>query len=98
MKLEEGVPVILILGGSQGAQKINELIVQALPELVQKYQILHQTGSEKLAEVEATAKVLLEGNENAHRYRPFEYLNTLALRMAAGSIKCDYFSRRIWYL
>lgn len=85
LKLEKDVPVILILGGSQGAQKINELIVQALPDLVNKYQILHQTGKGKLKEAEATAHVLLEGNEYAHRYRPFEYLNTLALRMAAGA-------------
>lgn len=85
LKLEDDVPVILILGGSQGAQKINELIVQALPELVEKYQILHQTGKEKLKEVEATAQVLLERSEYKYRYRPFEYLNTLALRMAAGA-------------
>lgn len=85
LKLEKDVPVILILGGSQGSQKINDLIVQALPELVEKYQVLHQTGQDNLAGVEATAKVLLEGNKLAHRYRPFEYLNTLALRMAAGA-------------
>jgi len=85
LKLEPDTPVILILGGSQGAKKINDLIVQALPELVEKYQVLHQTGKDKLKEAEATAEVLLEKSDFKHRYRPFEYLNTLALRMAAGA-------------
>ena len=85
LKLEKNVPVLLILGGSQGSEKINDLIVQALPDLVPKYQVLHQTGKGKLLGVEATAGVLLEGSEFKNRYRPFEYLNTLALRMAGGA-------------
>jgi len=85
LKLEKNVPVVLILGGSQGSGKINDLIVQALPELVKDYQVLHQTGKGNLTEVEETSKVLLEGNELGRRYRAFEYLNTLALRMAAGA-------------
>lgn len=85
LHLEKNVPVILVLGGSQGAERINELIVESSPELVERYQILHQTGKGKLKGVEATAKVLLEGSKHAKRYRPFEYLNTLALRMAAGA-------------
>src|SRR5262249_52756925 len=32
--LEEGIPTILILGGSQGSQKINDAVLTALPELV----------------------------------------------------------------
>lgn len=85
LKLEKDVPVILVLGGSQGSEKINDLIIQALPDLVPNYQILHQTGKGNLAGAEETAKVLLEGSKFPGRYRPFEYLNTLALRMAAGA-------------
>ena len=35
---------ILILGGSQGSQNINDNILDILPELIEKYQVLHQCG------------------------------------------------------
>ncbi len=38
-------PLILILGGSQGAVAINDFIVGLLPQLLQKTQVLHQVGS-----------------------------------------------------
>ena len=85
LHLEAGVPVILILGGSLGAERINDTIIDVLPELVSKYQILHQVGKRNFNQVKTTAAVVLEGSEHAARYQPFEYLNDLALRMAAGS-------------
>lgn len=85
LHLEKNIPVILILGGSQGAEMINEVIIEALPDLVSEFQVLHQTGEEKVKQVEAMAKVILEGNKNAYRYRPFGFLSALALRMAAGA-------------
>lgn len=85
LELEENVPTILILGGSAGAQRINETILEALPRLVKKYQIIHQTGEELFKEVSSTAEVILENNQNARRYKPFNYLNNVAMRMAAGA-------------
>ncbi len=41
-------PKITILGGSQGANSINELAAQILQELLQKYEITHQAGSNNL--------------------------------------------------
>ena len=37
-------PVILILGGSQGAVKINEVLIKSLSHLLDKYQIVHLCG------------------------------------------------------
>lgn len=85
LHLEEGIPVLLILGGSQGSQIINQTIISALPELVEKFQIIHQVGTKNFSTVKTTAGVELDGNENKKRYRPFDYLNDLALRMAAGA-------------
>lgn len=83
--LETGVPVILILGGSQGASIINEAVLNALPELVKKYQVIHQTGKKNIEEVRRTADVVLHENQHRNRYKPFDYLNTLAMRMCAGA-------------
>ena len=45
LRLSEKLPIVLIFGGSQGAQKINEAVVGILKEkLNQKYQIVWATG------------------------------------------------------
>lgn len=41
-------PVILIMGGSQGARQINELVRASLDELVKKFQIVHIVGKGNL--------------------------------------------------
>lgn len=84
LKLEEGVPVVLILGGSQGAQKLNDAILGGLKDLVGKYAVLHQTGERNFIEVKTTADAILFDSPHKDRYKPFDYLNPLALRMAAG--------------
>lgn len=84
MGLEEAVPVILIMGGSQGSQVINDTVLSALPELVKKYQVIHQTGEKHFDLISGTAKVVLEKNINIGRYHPYAYLDVLNLRMAAG--------------
>ncbi len=84
LNLEEGTPIILIMGGSQGSQAINEVIIDSLNELVGKYQILHQTGRKNFQSVSETAKIVLKDNANSYRYHPFDYLNDLAIRMSAG--------------
>jgi len=38
-------PLILVLGGSQGAVAINDFVVNLLPQLLQKAQVLHQVGN-----------------------------------------------------
>lgn len=83
--LDPTVPTVLVLGGSSGAQRINETLLSALPELVQSANIIHQTGRELFKGVEGTAKVILDGNAYQSRYYPFPYLNILSMRRAAGA-------------
>jgi UDP-N-acetylglucosamine--N-acetylmuramyl-(pentapeptide) pyrophosphoryl-undecaprenol N-acetylglucosamine transferase len=84
LHLEDDVPSILILGGSQGSQVINDTVIDSLTDLVKDIQVIHQTGRKNFTEVSETAKIVLKENEFASRYHPFEYLNDLAMRMAAG--------------
>ncbi len=46
---------LLVLGGSQGSQIINDAIVKILPQLLYSYQIIHQTGEKNFNEVLAGA-------------------------------------------
>lgn len=85
LQLEEDIPVILVLGGSQGAKSINQHLLDTLPQLLDKYQVIHQTGKENLEETRQLASVILEKHTHRNRYKPFPYLNDLALKMVAGS-------------
>ena len=85
LKLRRDLPVILVAGGSLGAQAINEALLAALPELLKKYQVVHQCGEQNVSDMRARAKVVLGGSELEERYKPFGYLNDLALRMSAGA-------------
>ncbi len=55
--------ILLVLGGSQGAKQVNDLVVASLGELTRRYVVVHQTGPGQ--EV---------GAERSGRYLPFPYL------------------------
>ncbi len=82
--LEADTPVVVILGGSQGAQAINDAVIEGLPELLEKYQVIHQTGRANLAEIKETTGEILRNHAHASRYHPYDFLNELSLRMSAG--------------
>jgi len=82
--LDKNIPTIFIIGGSQGSQIINDNVVNALPKLVAKYQIVHQTGKNNLDYVKQTASVNLYNNPHQERYKPLENLNVTSLKMIAG--------------
>ncbi|MDR0562304.1 MAG: undecaprenyldiphospho-muramoylpentapeptide beta-N-acetylglucosaminyltransferase [Spirochaetaceae bacterium] len=42
--LKEWDRMLLVLGASQGAQQINELVKKTLPELTKRYTVIHQVG------------------------------------------------------
>lgn len=58
-------PVILIIGGSSGSQFINEIVRGLLPELLEKYQVLHLCGKGNLE----------QSLNNTAGYAQFEYAN-----------------------
>jgi len=83
--LDMNVPTIFVLGGSQGSMKINEAILTALPDMVAFANIVHQTGSANILEVEKVAYVILAEHPHKGRYHAFGYLNERAMRQAGGA-------------
>lgn len=57
-------PVIMVIGGSLGAANVNKAVREALPQLLQKFQIVHLCGKGKLDET------LLD----TPGYKQFEYI------------------------
>lgn len=74
-------PIILVLGGSRGAQAVNDLLLAILPQLLIDFEIIHQTGSKNLEQLKAEAKVVID-NELARRYHPIGFLKEVELRDA----------------
>lgn len=64
-------PVILIIGGSQGSKNINDAMLRILPELLNKYDIVHQTGEANLEEVKKVAESLLK----EHPFKDHYFIN-----------------------
>lgn len=65
-------PVLVILGGSQGAKMINEVIIQILPRLLATYEVIHQCGEKNYEETKDLAGKagVKAGREGYHLY-PF---------------------------
>lgn len=84
LKLDSTLPTIFVVGGSTGAQWINEVLLDALLDLTKRYNVVHQTGRNNAEECERIAGVVLRGSGQETRYRAFGLLNALALRMTAG--------------
>lgn len=83
-KLTGEKPIILIFGGSQGAQRINDLVLQILPEILKKFEILHQCGEKNFQEVEAEANVTITENFKKY-YHLFSFLKEEELKQAYGA-------------
>ncbi|MFH1088658.1 MAG: UDP-N-acetylglucosamine--N-acetylmuramyl-(pentapeptide) pyrophosphoryl-undecaprenol N-acetylglucosamine transferase [Patescibacteria group bacterium] len=67
--LPDNRPMLLVLGGSQGAHTVNQIIKTALPQLLRDYTVVHLTGSHDFAELKAWAQ-----NERFRNYFLFESL------------------------
>lgn len=75
----ESRKTILILGGSQGSQVINDAIVKILPQLLSHFQIIHQTGEANFENVVREAAFL--GIKAGHGgYYPIGFMNANKLR------------------
>jgi len=83
-KLESDLPIILVLGGSQGAELINNTVLDALPRFLKNFRVIHQTGVRNYKEVIGQADVALVNDKNKSRYLAFSFLNPLQMKMAAG--------------
>jgi UDP-N-acetylglucosamine--N-acetylmuramyl-(pentapeptide) pyrophosphoryl-undecaprenol N-acetylglucosamine transferase len=85
LNLEENIPVIFIIGGSQGSKVINDVILDSLNKLLPNFQVIHQVGEKNYSAVREIADVLITKEELKGRYKTFKYLDDLAMRMTAGA-------------
>lgn len=76
--------VILVAGGSRGAQHINQLIAGCLPALLEDATIIHVCGQSHLSEAGARWAVLPP--DLKARYRLYDYLHDMPLALVAADL------------
>lgn len=81
LKLKGGKPVILITGGSQGSEIINDVILAILPQLLSDFELIHQVGEKNFNQITAESKVVIKG-ELQEYYHIFAFLTESQLKQA----------------
>jgi len=84
-------PIVLILGGSQGSQRINDLILEVLYDSIKNnIQKLHQTGEKNFREVLAEAKIIIgnlpESYQKYYQAKGFFNEDEYALALACSDL------------
>jgi len=82
--LSADLPVVLVTGGSRGAQSINRAVIGKLPELLEMAQVVHLCGKLDQPEVEA-ARTRLPSTISG-RYHPMPYLHEMGAALASADL------------
>lgn len=87
---------LLVLGGSQGAQTINNLILDMLPEALLKYEIIHQVGLNNYENIKREVSVIfreiiknVECEKRYHIVPLLEHRDTLSIDSLGYAMKCS---------
>jgi UDP-N-acetylglucosamine--N-acetylmuramyl-(pentapeptide) pyrophosphoryl-undecaprenol N-acetylglucosamine transferase len=73
--------VVLILGGSQGAQRINEKVLEVLPDFLKEFEIIHQCGDKNYNQIKLMTDGLLKEDFKKY-YHLFGFLSENQLKLA----------------
>jgi len=85
LNLSNDLPVVVVLGGSRGAQTINEAVLAGLPALLEHAQVIHASGVNHFAVLERRRQTLPEVLQQRYHLHP--YLDReLAPALAAATV------------
>lgn len=82
-ELRRDLPVVLVFGGSQGAQSINRACLEAFGNGHLEFQLVHVCGERNY---DQTRAALVAGGGDVERYRLVPYTDQLAHAMAAADL------------
>lgn len=82
-KITSDKPVLLISGGSQGAEAINDFIISIIVDLLKNYEVLHISGTKNYRKALLDSKLILGFDQNLKNYyHLYDSLNELQLKYA----------------
>ena len=79
LKLKGEKPVLLILGGSQGAQLINDTVLIVINEILEHFELIHQCGQKNFREIKLETEVRIK-KEKKGSYYLFPFLEEQGLK------------------
>jgi UDP-N-acetylglucosamine--N-acetylmuramyl-(pentapeptide) pyrophosphoryl-undecaprenol N-acetylglucosamine transferase len=83
--LPQDKPLIFVTGGSLGAERLNNLILESLDELLPHFTILHQTGSTHESQITNTAASLITNTDLLERYFIKGTLNGIEMNLVLSA-------------
>lgn len=84
LKLKGGKDVIFIIGGSQGSEKINDVIFQSLEDLLKDFEVIHQTGLKDINRAKRESAAMID-KDLLEYYHPLFFLDENELACAYNS-------------
>lgn len=82
LNITDSRALLLILGGSQGAERINDLIISALEELLSTYEVIHQTGPNNATAALNAARTFIHDEEKLRHYHAHAFFDVTTLHAA----------------
>lgn len=73
------LPLILVTGGSLGAEYINNIVLRALPKLLPNFRVFHLCGAQLYEDTRLTAKALLKDEALVDRYYVHPHVNATVM-------------------
>lgn len=88
-------PVIMIMGGSQGASAINKVVRDALPRLLNEFQVIHICGQEKMDNMLLTTPGYKQFDYVKGELKDLFAITDLVVSRAGANAICELLALRI---
>jgi UDP-N-acetylglucosamine--N-acetylmuramyl-(pentapeptide) pyrophosphoryl-undecaprenol N-acetylglucosamine transferase len=85
LKLQGNKPIILFMGGSQGAQRINDMLLVIVDEMLKDFEVIHQTGDKNFIQIREEAKVVVS-EEHSPYYHVVPFFKETELRHVYATV------------
>jgi len=80
-------PVVLVLGGSQGSERINDVILDVLIDILKDFEVIHQTGMLGFKKVK-NESLAITSEESRKYYHPYFFLDEKEMALAYAASDC----------
>ncbi len=81
-KLRKEKPLLLIMGGSQGSERINDIVLCVLKDMLDFFEVIHQCGPKNYDHVHAEANAIIPDKRTREEYHLYSLLSEEELRHA----------------
>lgn len=93
-KFNKGKPVILVIGGSLGASSVNKAVREALPDLLNDFQVVHICGKDKIDNTYLHTEGYLQFEYVKEELKDFFAMADIVISRAGANSICELLALR----